>query len=178
MKTSLLIFAITAFISLLFNCQSVHAQPAEVLNDDKGIKFGIGGGGGITNNKSTFGYGLGIDLRLQWDLSNYVSVMGTGGYTRLYGKNLAADYDFVPAKGGVKVFPIENIYGLGEIGAGFGIHSSSKTALVWSAGIGYDFKSGLDLGIRYESYRQDSSSSTYVPVTGQYAFRLAYGFKL
>lgn len=178
MKTTTKFFTIAALALGIFATSAVHAQYVEPLKDEKGVRLGFGGSGGITSDNSAFDYGLGADVRLQWDLSNYVSILGTAGYTRLFGKNINADYDFIPAKGGVKVFPIGNMYGLGEIGAGFAIQDGSKTSLVWSGGIGYEFKNGLDFSVRYEGYQQDSSSSTYVPVTGQYALRLAYGFKL
>jgi hypothetical protein len=148
------------------------------LKEGKGFKIGVGVSGGITDNKSPFDYGLGADARLQLDLSNYVALTATGGYTRLFAKEGLADFDFIPAKGGVKVFPVGNLYGAGEIGAGFGIKDGSKTMLIWSAGLGYEWKNGFDLSARYEGYTQDSASSTYVPQTGQFALRLAYGFKL
>ena len=177
MKTTTKFLAIALALSTL-SLSAVNAQSVEPLKEGKGVRVGIGASGGITSESSPFDYGLGADLRLQWDLSNYVSVLGTGGYTRLFGKENNADYDFIPAKGGVKVFPIGNMYALGEIGAAFAIKEGSKTALIWSGGVGYEFKNGLDLGFRYESYQQDSASSTYVPQTGQYALRIAYGFKL
>ncbi|MCD0490153.1 hypothetical protein LPB86_18070 [Pedobacter sp. MC2016-14] len=177
MKTSKKFLA-TALLLGVMGSVNVHAQTVEPLKEGKGFRIGIGASGGLTSDSSPFDYGLGADARIQWDLSNYVSVLGTGGYTRMFGKDANADYDFIPAKGGVKVFPIGNMYALGEIGAGFAIKDGSKTSLIWSGGVGYECKNGLDFSFRYEGYTQDSSSSTYVPYTGQYALRIAYGFKL
>jgi hypothetical protein len=178
MKTSTKFFTIAALTLTVFSSSITFAQTVEPLKEGKGFKIGVGVSGGITDNKSPFDYGLGADARLQLDLSNYVALTATGGYTRLFAKEGLADFDFIPAKGGVKVFPVGNLYGAGEIGAGFGIKDGSKTMLIWSAGLGYEWKNGFDLSARYEGYTQDSASSTYVPQTGQFALRLAYGFKL
>ncbi|RZK56201.1 MAG: hypothetical protein EOO91_12615 [Pedobacter sp.] len=56
------------------------------------------------------------------------------------------------------------------------IQDGSKTSLIFGGGTGYEFNNGLEIGIRYEGYQQDSSSSTYQPVNGQYAVRIGYNF--
>lgn len=177
MKTPVKLFAIAA-VALTTLSFGAKAQTTESLDANKGVRFGFGISGGITEKGSPFKNGFGADARFQFDLSNYVSLTATGGYTKLTKEKNGNDYDFIPAKGGVKVFPIKGVYGLGEIGAGFGIKKDSKTSLLWSGGLGYEWKSGWDLGVRYEAYSQDSFSSTYVPYNGQFALRLAYGFKL
>lgn len=178
MKTTTKFFAIAAVALATFASTGLKAQTMGNMYSNKGVRFGIGISGGITDDDSAFKNGLGADLRFQFDLSNYVSITATGGYTRLTLENGGDPYEFIPAKGGVKVFPIKGFYGLGEAGAGFGIKKDAKTSLIWSGGVGYEWTSGLDISARYEGYSQDSSSNTYVPYTGQYALRLAYSFKL
>jgi hypothetical protein len=123
---------------------------------------------------------LGADIRLQWDLSPYVALTGSGGYTRLMMRDGSPleDYHFIPAVGGVKVFPISRMYITGLLGAGFGIQDGSKTSFIFGGGTGYEWNNGFELGVRYEGYQQDSSSSTYQPINGQFALRLGYNFKL
>lgn len=181
MKITTKFFALAAVALSTFAVSGLKAQTESGMDPNKGVRFGIGISGGITDKDvSPFKNGLGADARLQFDLSNYVSITATGGYTRLMARDNGTDYDFIPAKGGVKVFPltVKGFYGAAEAGAGFGIKKDAKTSFIWSSGIGFEWKNGLDLSARYEGYSQDSASSTYVPYNGQYALRLAYGFKL
>jgi hypothetical protein len=71
---------------------------------------------------------------LQLDLTKQVSITAIGGYTRLIAKDNGTDYDFIPAKGGIKVFPIGSMYALGEIGAGFAIKDNSNTLISSTGG--------------------------------------------
>lgn len=175
MKTITKLFTIAA-VALTVGSTSAQAQSMERT---KGVRLGFGVSGGVAEKNSPFEYGIGADARLQLDLSKELSLTATGGYTRLMAKdNMGDDYDFIPAKGGVKIFPIGNMYAMGEIGAGFGIKEDSKTALIFGGGLGYAWSSGIDISARYEGYKQDSASSTYRPQNGQFALRLAYGFKL
>jgi hypothetical protein len=178
MKASIKFYTIAAVSLALLSSKSTFAQTVEPLKEGKGFKIGVGISGGITKESSPIDYGLGADARLQLDLSNYVALTATGGYTKLFGKDNLPDYDFIPAKGGVKVFPIGNLYGAGEIGAAIGTKKDSKSMLLWSAGLGYEWKGGLDLSARYEGYSQNGSTNANLPQTGQFALRLAYGFKL
>jgi opacity protein-like surface antigen len=175
MKTFTKILSIAA-VALTIGITSANAQSMERTT---GVRFGFGLNGSVGEKGAPFEYGVGADARLQLDLSKELSITATGGYTRLMAKdNMGDDYDFIPAKGGVKIFPIGNMYTMGEIGAGFGIKDGSKTSLIFGGGIGFELNSGLDISARYEGYKQDSSSSTYRPQNGQFALRLAYGFKL
>ncbi|RZL39895.1 MAG: hypothetical protein EOO93_31600 [Pedobacter sp.] len=175
MKTITKLFTIAAAVVTL----ATTTASAQRSDDPKGVRLGIGISGGVSDKGSPFEYGVGADARLQLDLSRELSITATGGYTRLMAKdNMGEDYDFIPAKGGVKIFPIGNMYTLGEIGAGFAIKEGSKTSLIYSAGLGYAWTSGVDVSVRYEGYKQDSSSITYRRENGIFALRLAYGFKL
>lgn len=147
---------------------------------ETGFKIGFGAGAGIVRDSSPFSYGVGADVRLQLDLAPAVALTASGGYTRLMARegSIFADYDFIPAIGGVKVYPVKGMYINGLIGAGFGIQEGSKTSFIFGGGTGYEWNNGLELGIRYEGYQQDGTSTTYKPVNGQYAVRLGYNFKL
>jgi opacity protein-like surface antigen len=175
MKTITKIFSIAA-VAFAIGTTSANAQS---MDRTTGVRLGFGINGGVAEKGSPFDYGVGADARLQFDLTKELSIMATGGYTRLMAKdNMGDDYDFIPAKGGVKIFPIGNMYTFGEIGAGFGIKDGSKTSLIFGGGLGYAWNGGVDISARYEGYKQDSSSSTYRPQNGQFALRIAYGFKL
>ncbi|MHA4895155.1 hypothetical protein ACXZ1K_10400 [Pedobacter sp. PWIIR3] len=175
MKTITKFFTVAA-VALAIGTTNANAQS---MDRTTGVRLGFGVSGGVAEKGSPFEYGVGADARLQFDLSKELSITATGGYTRLMAKdNMGDDYDFIPAKGGVKIFPIGNMYTMGEIGAGFGIKDGSKTSLIFGGGLGYAWNGGVDISVRYEGYKQDSASSTYRPQNGQFALRLAYGFKL
>ncbi|WP_316788158.1 hypothetical protein [Pedobacter frigoris] len=175
MKTVTKLFAVAAAL-VTFATTNLHAQSTEVA---KGVRLAIGVSGGVAEKGSPFEYGLGADLGFQFGLSKEVAITATGGYTTMMAKDNGTDYNFIPVKGGIKVFPqIGGMYLLGEAGAGFATKDGGKTSLIWSGGLGYQFNGGFDIGARYEGYKQDAASTTYQPYNGQFALRLAYGFKL
>ena len=178
-KTTKLFAVIAVAVSTLFSA-STFAQTSNMSpNSEIGWRFGIGINAGLFPSHSALDYGLGADVRLQLDLAKALSLTATAGYTRLMRtSNLLPDIDFIPLKGGVKIFPIRGMYISGEAGAGFGIKNGSKTNFIYSGGLGLALANHLDISARYEGYVNDSSSSTYFKKTGQYALRLAYGFKL
>jgi hypothetical protein len=176
MKTITKILSIAA---VALTIATTNADAQSMNGRTPGVRLGFGVNGGVAEKGSPFEYGVGADARLQLDMTKDVALTATGGYTRLMAKdNMGDDYDFIPAKGGVKVFPFGGFYGMGEIGAGFGIKDGSKTSLIYGGGIGYEWLGGIDISARYEGYKQDSASSTYRPQNGQFALRIAYGFKL
>ncbi|GGE48065.1 hypothetical protein GCM10011413_12690 [Pedobacter psychrotolerans] len=183
MKTITKILATAATAVAVFATTTLSAQTMTTTEDmnpaPKGMAFkvGVGINGGVFRDKSPMDYAYGADLKLQWDLTPYVAVTASGGYTKLVAKDNAVDADFIPAKGGVKVFPIKRMYLATEAGAGISIQDGAKTNFIYSGGLGYEF-GGFDAGIRYEGYVNDSASTTYFRKTGQYALRLAYNFKL
>jgi lipoprotein signal peptidase len=180
--TKKITLALIAILTLsVYNLKAQSTDMAMTTNNGMAFKIGIGASGGVTTANSPFSFGVGADVRLQWDLSKDVALTASGGYTRLFNKDnfpALADYDFIPAIGGVKVYAIKRMYLAGNVGAGFAIQDGSKTSFIFGGGTGYEWDNGLDIGVRYEGYQQDSSSSTYQPVNGQFALRLGYNFKL
>ncbi|TCD04244.1 hypothetical protein EZ449_18215 [Pedobacter frigidisoli] len=182
MKTITKIFAsslaaIAIFTTTNLNAQTMTTTDAPMMESGMGFKVGVGISGGVFRDKSPLDYAYGADVKLQWDLTPYVAVTASGGYTKLMGKDNVLDVDFIPAKGGVKVFPIKRMYLATEAGAGFAIQDGAKTNFIYTGGLGYEF-GGFDVGVRYEGYVNDSGSTLYFKKTGQYALRLAYNFKL
>jgi len=176
MKKITTLFVTTLVAATLFIATNSSAQTTN--NNGMAFKVGIGLNGGLFRKDSPMQYAYGADLRLQYDLTKDVAITATGGYVKLMGRNNVLDVDFIPVKGGVKVFAIERMYLSTEAGAGFAIKSGSKTNFIYSGGFGYEWKKGLDIGVRYEGYTNDIGSATYFRKTGQYALRLAYNFKL
>ncbi len=156
-------------------CKTVKAQ----YQDQPMLKVGIDVSLGATTKSSPFGYALGIDLLLSYKLSDQLTVLASAGYGSLLTKDTSpiADYNFIPLRASVKIFPfMENIYVSGIIGAGFGILKGSKTSLIFGGGTGYEWPKGYDLGFKYEGYQQSMSSTTYQPRNGQFALVFTYHF--
>ena len=170
--------AVAIFTTTNLNAQTMTTTDATMTNSGMGFKVGVGINGGLFRESSPMEYAYGADLKLQWDLTKDVAITASGGYTKLMGRNNSLDVDFIPAKGGVKVFAIKRMYIATEAGAGIAIEDGAKTNFIYTGGFGYEWNNGLDIGVRYEGYVNDSSSTTYFRQTGQYALRLAYNFKL
>jgi hypothetical protein len=176
MKKVTKIFAIAVAL-FMFTATVSQAQSRE---DAKGVRLGIGISAGAPTDGSPFKYAYGADLGFQFELSRELALTATGGYTSFKAKdNQGDDYNFIPVKGGVKVFPqIGGLYLSGEAGVGIGTKKDSKESFIYSGGIGYQTAGGFDIGARYEGVTQQESSNTYRPQNGQFALRLAYSFKL
>lgn len=164
-------------VSGLFILTAADAN-AQSRTNDRGVRFGIGLNGGLTTEKSPFKVAYGADAGFQFDLSRELAITATGGYTRYQAKDgQGDDYNMIPVKGGVKVFPqIGGLYLSSEAGAGFSTKEDAKAAFIYSGGLGYQTKGGFDVGARYEGVTQQKSSSTYRAQNGQFALRVGYNF--
>ena len=160
--------AVVAILSV-----DVNAQINEPTGDSRLWRLGIGVSAGIPTDDA-YKVVLGGDLRLQKDFFSNVSGTLSAGYTSFSIKDEfgGGDIGFIPVKVGVKIFPVQRFYISGEVGAGFGTDDGQGTAFVYAPGIGIGFNHGIDLGLRYEGFTQNSTN------IGQVALRLAYGFKL
>ena len=172
MKNSTKFLASAAAALALFFSVNANAQSAP--------KFGIGLNVGLPTSDA-YGVAIGGDLRYQFDIDKQLSIPVTAGYTRFLGKEIGntgvdvPDFGYIPVKAGVKYFFNESgsgIYGLAELGAGFGTNEGSGTSFVYSPALGYAWSNGLDLGVKYEGLAKDGNSTGYV------GLRLAYGFSL
>ncbi|WP_316766309.1 hypothetical protein [Pedobacter frigiditerrae] len=165
---------IVSFISLLFLTYNLKAQS---YDDFTKVKFGIGGGFGITTKASPFGYAINLNPQIQYSPSDELALNLVIGYTRLLTKDTSPikDYDFIPVKLEIKIFPItESIYSVGIVGAGFGIVKGVKTNFTYGGGFGYRFLNGYDLGIKYEAYQQSKKSINYQSRANQFLLAFTY----
>lgn len=171
MKTFTKIIATSAAVVALFFATNANAQSQ---------KLGIGIIAGVPTSDA-YSVALGADLRYQFDVDKQLSIPVTTGYTHFVGKEIGnsgvnfQDFGYIPVKVGAKYFFNESgagIYGLAELGAGFGTKSGSGTSFVYSPALGYAWSNGLDLGVKYEGLAKDGGSTGYV------GLRLAYGFSL
>ena len=167
MKTITKIIATSAAVVALFFSTNANAQSQ---------KLGIGITAGIPTS-DIYSVALGADLRYQFDIDKQLSIPVTAGYTNLSVKDKfgGGNFGYSPVKAGVKYIFNDSgsgVYGLAELGAGFGTKSGSGTSFVYSPAVGYAWSNGLDLGVKYEGLAKDGGS------TGFFGLRLAYGFSL
>ena len=185
MKKLKLISAIFA-IAVAMTTSTANAQETSIIGDtenyDQGFRPGFGANVGYVF-EDAYDFSLGIDARLQYDLSKRTSLTLTTGFTNLFvGDDNIKDVGFIPVKAGFKAFVWEDqFYVLGEVGAGFAVTNDyNDTTLILSPGIGYANKY-FDASLRYEYY---NDLPTFRGVNGngegvgQIALRLAYGFQL
>ena len=182
MKTITKLFATATTALAIFASTTLNAQTTTtpMSNTESGMAFKIGVGisGGLFPDRSEMDYGYGADLKLQYDLTPFVAVTASAGYTKLKWKNSPLNFQYIPLMGGVKVFPVERMYINGELGSGLATKDGANMNFIYATGVGYEWKNGLDIGVRYEGYVNNSSSDLYFMRTGQFALRLGYNFKL
>lgn len=136
------------------------------------LRLGVGIAAGSTV-KAPARLVLGADARLQIPLGNSFSGIITAGYYHFLKNDKAGNgFGIVPAKAGLKYFPVKNVYIAGEAGVGFGTKTYQKNSFMYSPSAGLAFGNGLDISIKYEEYTR------YDGYASQLALRLAYGFKL
>jgi hypothetical protein len=164
------------FFPFLFGCSMAKAQYGI---DQKPLKIALTASLGTTNKNSPFGYGIGLDLSLNYRLSEELAISAAVGYGGLLTKDTSPipDEHFMPAKALVKVFPTpQEIYLFGIIGAGIGLNKSSRNAFIFGGGVGYQWDAHYDLGLKYEAYQHAKIGSSNQSMDGQFAIVFSYHF--
>jgi len=160
--------AVSAQTSQAINKISVGADVVLPTGDLSAIS-GVGFGGSVSgelnvvknlNLTASAGY---LNFSYKKVFRDYFKAAGVG--------NMAA----IPVKGGAKYYFGQNFYGAAELGAAFSTGEGSETAFIYAPTLGTSFsvspKSSLDLGIRYESWSSDGTSS-FLGLRAAFAFGL------
>jgi hypothetical protein len=138
-------------------------------------KFSVGVEAGVPVGNASNAYNFVIGGSLKYDLPIATSTNFTvsAGYSSFLGKTIVTvkipAAGFVPLKAGIKYFFASTFYGEGQLGAAFSTQSGGGTAFAYSPGIGFQFSKNVDLGVRYEAWSKNGTTS-------QVAARLAYSF--
>ncbi len=172
-------FILSVLTLILTSAASAQSTtlPESLENYDQGFRLGIGISAGPVF-EDPYNFTLGVDARLQYDISKATSFTFTTGFTNMFVGDNMKDLGFIPAKLGFKGFVWkDSFYIMGEAGAGFAVTNNyDDTTLILSPSIGYATKY-IDLSLRYEYYGNFKDINGNKGV-GQLAVRLAYGFKL
>lgn len=175
-------FVLVLAISLMFATNSNAQETLAATNYDQGFRLGIGLNAGYAAH-DPYKLALGVDARLQYDLSKRYSVTLTTGFTNLFVSQAdGSDLGFIPAKAGFKAFVWnDQFYVMGEAGAAFAVtNGNNQTSLLLAPSIGYATKY-IDISLRYEHYNdfaRINNNGTAGKGVGQVGVRLAYGFEL
>lgn len=164
MKTNKKNILLTLIGLCIISLTAVQAQEKPYY--PKGFRVGFGLNAGLPTNND-FNGAVGVDARLQYDISRKTSFTATTGFTHLFSSE--GDLGLIPAKLGVKSFFNKNLYVQGELGAGFGTHRGMGNTFIWSPSIGFANKF-IDISMQYQRFTDYH--------TDQLGIRLAYGFSL
>jgi hypothetical protein len=198
MKKTLFLLAI-----LVSTVLSTYAQ-----NDETSPKISAGFSVGVTTgvHQGAFPLASGIHLKLEYPISDQLSLMLTTGYTFYVSSNgYSTGYQngtsysngdlagFVPVEAGARIYVFNKLFIQGDVGASFNVNSIStdytnqKVALLVSPSAGYAIpfgstRFGLDLSLGYEArLEKDGGIGTSGYALGSYnqvAFRVAFKFGL
>lgn len=170
-------------LTAMFMMSGINLLPTSALaqermnkdNFENSTRLGIGLDLGLPA-QSDYDFAIGGVLSLERDFSEFVAGTLSAGYTNISLDDNTANFDnvgFIPIKAGVKIFPGRPFYFSAEAGAAFNTNNEGLgTAFTYSGGVGFLFRNGLDLSLRFEDYVRDS----YDP--SLFALRIAYGLKL
>lgn len=170
-----------ALMIFLFGAFNASAQEnKEATNYDQGFRLGVGLNAGYPFS-DPYNFNLGVDARLQYDLSKRYSLTLTTGFSNFFVSGKDNDLGYIPAKLGFKAFILKDqLYLMGEGGAAFAVTNGyDKTSLLLSPAIGYA-SDKIDISLRYEYFSDFPTikNNTVSDGLGQISLRLAYGFKL
>jgi hypothetical protein len=146
-------------------------------------KFSVGVDAGLpvgsAHDIATFT--IGGSLKYDFAIATSTSLTASAGYTYFpYRGDVTSTYlgyaktnsgeGFVPLKAGVKYYFGDLFYGEAQLGAAISTTSGGGTAFAYAPGVGYQFDTHADIGVRYEGWSKSGSTIS------QIAVRLAYSF--
>ncbi|MGA9649571.1 hypothetical protein [Pedobacter sp.] len=171
---------------------AIYAQEASVTGEKKSIVYSLGIDGGISvgSFRNISKGNFGGTIQADFPITQKLNATANAGYINFYNTNdypsakATSDLQYIPVKGGLKYFPLKNIYIQGEAGAGFVLNKSdvgfdNSVAFVYAPQIGTRFaigsKSYLDAGVRYERSTEFKSASDESRLN-YFGLRIAYAF--
>lgn len=140
-----------------------------------GSNFSVGVEAGLPvgSTSNAYSFVIGGSLKYEAPIATATNFTLTAGYSSFQGKTVGAikfpAVGFIPVKAGIKHFFADAFYGEAQLGAAFSTQSGGGTAFAYSPGIGYKFSDVIDLGVRYEAWSKNGTTS-------QIAARLGFSF--
>ncbi len=140
-----------------------------------GSNFSVGVEAGLPvgDVSNAYNFVIGGSLKYEAPIATGTNFTLTAGYSSFQGKTVAGfkfpAIGFIPVKAGIKYFLADAFYGEAQLGAAFSTQSGGGTAFAYSPGIGYKFSDVIDLGVRYEAWSKNGTTS-------QIGARLGFSF--
>jgi len=175
-----------AILSLLTIATLSYSASAQSNNGN--AKLSVGAELAIpTGNLSLIqSLGYGGSLQGEFKVAESLKITGSAGYlTFAYKKEIKDGFKEagielenqagIPVKAGAKYYFGKVFYGAAELGAAFSTNKGAGTAFVYTPTVGISLplseKNNLDLGVRYESWSYEGTSS-FIGIRAAYAFGL------
>lgn len=143
-----------------------------------GDKFSIGVETGLPvgNMSNYYNFVIGGSLKYDMSITKTTNFTLSAGYNSFQGKTIGnIDYvsiGYIPVKAGIKYFFDKAFYGEAQLGASFRTQYTqfgNSTLFAYSPGFGFKFSDKVDLGIRYEAWSNNGTTS-------QIGARLGFSF--
>ncbi|QKJ32360.1 outer membrane beta-barrel protein [Mucilaginibacter mali] len=189
LKISALVLALAAFTF------GAKAQTKSSSTPANGPRLSISADAGIPTGalSDKYNWNLGGSAQIDLPIASQLFVTVNAGYNNIFGKSITVgsttvnvqDIHLLPAKAGLKFFPVNNFYVQGEAGAGFLLNKKDlgfdkSTAFIYAPQVGVllplNASSNLDLGVRYEgstSYTNGGGNKiNFVGLRAAYSFNL------
>jgi hypothetical protein len=174
------------FLSLLAIGALTHGAAAQSTNAVNKISVGadLAIPTGDLSLISSLGYGGSING--EFNVAGSLNLTGSVGYLSFaYKKDIKEFFEQsgakldnqagIPVKAGGKYYFGKFFYGAAELGASFSTGEDSATAFVYAPSVGVSYplanKNAIDLGVRYESWSNEGTSS-FIGVRAAYSFGL------
>ncbi len=159
-------------------CGLSVAAKAQTSSQTGKFSIGLEAGLPVGNASDVSNFVIGGSLKYDHPVAENTFLTLSAGYNKFIYKSEfkdAGSFYAIPVKVGVKYFFDQGFYGEAQLGAAFqtekvtGLGSFHNTAFAYAPGIGYAFSPNVDMGVRYEGWSKDGTTS-------QVALRLAYSF--
>jgi len=149
-----IIFLLALSLGITFNS---FAQTSKFGN----FNLGIYGAQPLNNMNALLNVGIGGSLKYEYHFQKDLNFTLEAGYesfgvkTKLQNAYVLSTIAYVPVKVGVKYFLVNGFYAEGQLGQAVYCQHGGGGAFDSAGGIGYSFKKGFEIGIKYESWRQE-----------------------
>jgi hypothetical protein len=148
------------------------------------LSVGVEGALPLGDFKTAYNFGIGGSLKAAFPVASDFDLTLTAGYITFSGKTLGTSgkvpaYNTIPIKVGARLRFAGGPYVEPQLGytsvssSAYSIFpKSSFGAFTYAANVGYMFSPAVDLGLRYEAFSKNSSTTSFIGA------RLAYSFSL
>jgi hypothetical protein len=124
------------------------------------FNIGIYGTQPLNNMNALLNVGIGGSVKYEYYLQKDLYLTLDAGYesfgikTKLQNAYVPSTISYVPVKLGVKYYLAEGFYAEGQLGVVIYGQHGGGSSFDSAGGIGYSFKKGFEIGIRYEEWYQ------------------------